>query len=104
MQDDRYKIRYRVVKAEYNFGTGSDEPHLILTLIDFKFGEGNSSYIDTGGRSGGIRSAVFLSMNKTTFNSVTGRSWDGSQENARQIAGDLEGKLFVLDLGMSNSR
>lgn len=86
------QISYKINCIEYQFGTCSDEPHLCLSLGDFRFGEGNSSYIGLN--------IFYISMNKTTFNDVTGQNWNGSEREVQTIKKDLEGKVFVLDLGI----
>ncbi|GEM_PF-6725191 len=91
-EKDKYKIHYRVDGVEYNFGTAFDEPIIVLTLKDFRFGEGNNSIISND--------PLFLYLNKSTFNKLADYFWNGTPEDCERIKNDLEGKIFTLDLGM----
>lgn len=89
---DKYKIYYRVSQVEYNFGTASDEPNIVLGLTDFRFGEENNSIISN--------EPLFLYLNKSTFNKLTDYFWNGTPEDCERIKESLEDKIFTLDLGM----
>lgn len=89
---DKYKIYYKVSQVEYNFGTASDEPNIVLGLTDFKFGEGNNSVISND--------TLFLYLNKSTFNKLTDYSWNGTPKDCERIKKYLEDKIFTLELGL----
>lgn len=91
-EKNKYKIDYKVGGVEYNFGTASDEPNIVLALRDFKFCEGNTSVISND--------ALLLYLNKSTFNKLTDYFWNGTPEDCKRIKKDLEGRVFTLDLGM----
>lgn len=97
MEDDRYAIKYRVVSLDYNFGTSSDEPHIVMMLTDFRFGDGNKSSI-IGNSGNGV--PIWLYLNKSTFSNLTGRSWNGTPEDVKQLNKDLEGKIYSFNLNM----
>jgi len=88
---------YKVESVTYNFGTCSDEPHLVLRLGSFKFDEGNNSSIDGCNI---YPLVVWLYLNKSTFLSLTGKCWDGTKEEIQKIKQDLEARVFRLDFGM----
>lgn len=95
--NERYEITYHIKEVGYNFGTGSDEPHMTMRLEGFQFGHDNRSLISFGSDS---PNCIFLYLNKSTFFHLIGRSWDGSYKDAMKFKKDLEGKVFQLDLGM----
>jgi|SRR3989344_1218645 len=99
MSEEKYTIKYRVESLDYNFGTASDEPHIVLALKDFNFGEGNKSHIT--GHNG---LDIWLYLNKSTFSKLTGRSWDGTPEDVKELKKDLEGKVFSFDLNMTKEK
>ncbi len=96
----KYTLKYAVEKLEYNLGTCSDEPMIIMLLRGFRFGEGNRSYADFGGGGLKISNAMFLYLNRTTFLELTGRQWDCTPSGVDALKKDLEGKVFKLDFDM----
>lgn len=99
MVEDKYTIQYKISGIEYNFGTGSDEPHIVLTLTDFEFGEGNKSNVSMHNPR-----AIWLYLNKSTFSELTDYFWDGTSKDVGRLKGNLEGKIFKLDLGMKTKK
>ncbi len=91
-EKEKAKIHYNVGRVEYNFGTASDEPNIVLTLRYFRFDEGNNSIISND--------PLFLYLNKSTFNKLADYFWNGTPEDCERIKEILEGKIFTLDLGM----
>ena len=87
-------IPYEVARVGYNFGTGMDEPHIVLQFVsqlkNFKFEEGNQSRIYLG--EGNSIQNIWLYLNKSTFHRITGRIWDGTEEDAKRLGNEMTGQ------------
>jgi len=99
MQRCRELIYFKVTDVQYNFGTASDEPYIVLRLTGFQFGGNNLSIVSSSG-PGGIP-VLWLYLNKSTFSALTDHCWDGTSEDVERIKQIMLNKEFSLKLGMA---
>ncbi|MBI5787036.1 MAG: hypothetical protein HY446_00600 [Candidatus Niyogibacteria bacterium] len=94
------QIYFKVKDMQYNFGTASNEPCIVLQLDGFQFGEDNQSLV-LSSSSGGIHT-LWLYLNKSTFSALTDHYWDGTSKDVERIKKIMLNKEFSLKLDMTS--